>query len=47
MYDGFKEMEEERNKLTGFILVIEPKNKESIFSKIKKRFDEMAKELDL
>ena len=36
MYDGFKEMEEQRKRLTGFILVIKPEKKESFLSRIKK-----------
>ena len=36
MYDGFREMEEERKRLTGFILVIQPEKKKSFLSKIKK-----------
>ncbi len=38
MYDGFLEMEKERKRLTGFILVIQPKKKESFLSRIKQLF---------
>ena len=37
MCDGFAGMEEERKRLTGFILVIKPNKKESFLSRLIKR----------